>query len=427
MNAKKKAAPAPPTPPTPVIRSAKLSSLKQDPQNANRGTPRGQDLLERSIREYGAGRSIVLDKHGVILAGNKTQINAAKAGLKDVLIVKTDGTQLVAVQRMDLDHKEKRGKEYAVSDNRVAEVDLAWDQAVLAELDIDLAAFFTDEEFAGLAPEVELPVLLTDPDDVPDAPADPVSKPGDLYQLGKHRLLCGDSTNQSDVDRLMDGAKAHCMWTDPPYGVSYVGKTKRALTIKNDGAVDLATLLEAAFACAQSALLPGSPIYVAHPPGALSVTFGNAFLAAGWRLHQTLVWDKGTMVMGHSDYHYSHEPIFYGYTPGQGRTGRGGKNWYGDNSQISVLAFPKPSRSETHPTMKPLALVEHCLKNSSRPEDLVLDLFAGSGSTLMACETTGRACRTIELDPAYVDVIVARYEASTGQKAVKVGGHGKKA
>ena len=207
------------------------------------------------------------------------------------------------------------------------------------------------------------------------------------------------------------GAKALWCWTDPPYGVDYVGKTAAAMRIENDGAGDLPSLLEAAFRVVTDALEPSSPWYVAHPPGALSLVFGDAIRAVGWRLHQTLVWCKDTMVLGHSDYHYQHEPIFYGYTPGPGRPGRGsheGSRWFGDNAQKSLLQFDRPLRSEMHPTMKPPALVAHCIENSSRPGEVGFEPFSGSGTTMVAAEQTGRLCNAIEIDPRYVAVALER-------------------
>ncbi len=336
--------------------------------------------------------------------------------MEDVLVIQTDGTKLVAVQRMDLDLTEKQAQEMAVADNRAAQVSLDWDIDVLKELDIDLAKFWSPEELESIFGfETE---LLTDEDDVPELPEEPVSKLGDLYTLGAHRLLCGDSTSIDAVERLMDGQKAVCMWTDPPYGVDYTGKTKKALKIENDGSIGLRELLDGAFRCASIVLEGGAAVYVAHPAGVLNVTFGNAFVESGWKLHQTLIWDKGTIVLGHSDYHFAHEPIFYGHTPAQGRHGRGGKGWYGGDAERSILTYPKPSRNESHPTMKPVALIEHCLKNVTQRGTLTFDPFGGSGSTLIACEKTNRRCYMMELDPRYCDVIVARWEAATGKKAV---------
>ena len=430
-----------------AVVNKRIDELLPDAKNANKGTARGKAMIEASLKAYGAGRSILIDKHGRIIAGNKTAENAGAAGMQDVLIVQTDGKKLIAVQRMDLDlEADKTARELAIADNRASEVSLDWDTATLQELDVDLANFWTEEELGKLGGAGEpIPALLGDENDVPPVPEEPKTKLGDLYILGDHRLLCGDSTSAADVGRLMDGEKARCMWTDPPYGVEYKGGTKKKLEILNDTAEGLAALLTGAFASANTALEPGAAIYVAHPAGDLSITFGIAWRDAGWRMHQTLVWDKGGMVLGHSDYHYAHEPIyygvtpgpgktgkggnykdghdpiFYGYTQGPGRNGRGGKGWFGNDSQRSILCYPKPPRNEEHPTMKPVGLVEHCLGNSTAAGHLVLDLFGGSGTTLIACQKMGRRARLMELGPGYCDVIVARWEAATGLKAERAG------
>jgi DNA modification methylase len=237
--------------------------------------------------------------------------------------------------------------------------------------------------------------------------------------LGQHRLLCGDSTEAADVERLMGGGLADCMWTDPPYGVDYVGKTADALTIKNDGPSDIEAVVSRAFALAAAALEPGAPVYCAHPAGAQGLLFAGLFDEA-FSFRQGLVWNKGQMVLGHSDYHYSHEPILYGYTVGPGRRGRGGEGWYGDNSQTSVIDVPKPLASSEHPTSKPVELIERCLRNSTPAGAAVLDLFAGSGSTLIACENLCRRCYAMEIDPGYCDCIVDRFERHTGQTAERV-------
>jgi DNA modification methylase len=172
------------------------------------------------------------------------------------------------------------------------------------------------------------------------------------------------------------------MWTDPPYGVSYVGKTKNKLTIQNDGAAGLEQFLLKAFSSANAqALADGAAVYVAHPAGVLQRDFTKAFVSSGWRIHQTLVWVKDSMVMGHSDYHYRHEPILFGYKLGKGRRGRGGAGWYGDNSQTSIFEVPRPKASEEHPTMKPPALVGRMIGNSCPKGGLVFDPFLGSGTT----------------------------------------------
>jgi DNA modification methylase len=217
----------------------------------------------------------------------------------------------------------------------------------------------------------------------------------------------------------MGEQKAQMVWTDPPYGVNYVGKTENKLKIHNDGCAGLKNLLSKTFKTLDQHLVPGSPVYVAHPAGPNSLVFGEAFLATGWSLRQTLVWVKDSMVLGHSDYHYKHEPILFGYKVGEGRLGRGGKTWQGDNAQTSVFEFPRPKASVDHPTMKPVALVEAMLLNSSRIGSLVLDPFCGSGTTLLAAEKNGRTCFAMEISPGYCDVIVKRWEEFTAQTAVR--------
>jgi site-specific DNA-methyltransferase (adenine-specific) len=221
---------------------------------------------------------------------------------------------------------------------------------------------------------------------------------------GEHRILCGDSTKRDDVARVMSGQQAVWCWTDPPYGVEYVGKTKDSLVIENDGASDLPMLLRGAFQGIDAALCDGAPIYVAHPPGALSYEFATAWKAIGWKWHQTLAWVKQTFVLGHADYHYQHEPIMYGWK---------GKNrrWYGGRNKRSVLSHDKPIRNGEHPTMKPISLVADCLQNSSQRGDIGYEPFSGSGTTLVAAEQTGRLCRAIELSPKYVAVALERLAA----------------
>lgn len=312
---------------------------------------------------------------------------------------------------------------YALADNRLGEL-ADWDPAgvneILARLDQRDRVIVGFE--APLVVPKEKPVLNLD--EVPPAPADPTTKPGDIWELGDHRLVCGDSTQPDTFAALMAGTKASMMWTDPPYGVSYVSKTKAALTIANDDLTseELRGFLIRCFTAANVALTDGAALYIAHPAGVHSIEFLLAFRDVGWRLHQTLVWKKDRFALGHSDYHYIHEPILFGYRPGGGRRGRGGEGWYGDNAQASVFEVPKPQSNADHPTMKPPELIERMILNSSAPEAIVLDPFGGSGSTMVACERTGRSARLAELSPVYCDVIVRRWEHLTGKKATMVVG-----
>ena len=210
----------------------------------------------------------------------------------------------------------------------------------------------------------------------------------------------------------MGAERADMMWTDPPYGVAYVGKTGDALTLDNDrlDPEALEAFLLDCFTRAQAhAIKPGAALYVASPAGPLSMAFMRAFNAAGWKFRQGLVWVKDVLVLGRSDYHYRHEPILFGYAPGQpGRRGRGSKGWFGGNGETSVFEVPKPHASELHPTMKPVELIVQMARNSSPRGGVVYEPFCGSGSTMLACESAGRVCRAIELDPAYVAVTLER-------------------
>jgi len=398
-----------------VARVTGIKDLVLDDRNANRGTERGLGLLEKSLRRYGAGRSVLADRKGRVIAGNKTVERAAELGLP-VRVVQTDGRELVVVQREDLDlEKHKEARELAIADNRVAELDLDWDPAVLkslAEEGVDLEAFFSPDELAEILEEDTVDGPLEDdvplPDQADELRAKWETASGQVWAIPSrkrtstvHRLMCGDSTERSDVSRLVGGSRPRWLWADPPYGVEYEGKTRDALTIQNDGAAKLPSLLREAFARANEVLADGAPIYIAHPAGALSIEFARAFLEAGWHWHQTLVWLKDSIVLGHSDYHYRHEPILYGWK---------GKNrrWFGGRDQSSVFEIPRPKASELHPTMKPPELVLACLRNSSRAGDLGYDPFSGSGTTFVAAEQAGRACLGMEIDPKYVAVSLER-------------------
>ncbi len=259
-----------------------------------------------------------------------------------------------------------------------------------------------------------------DEDHVPDPPAKPTTRPGDLWTLGAHRILSADATMPATFTVLAGDRVGACLWTDPPYGVGYVGKTKDALELEGDEADGTAELLAASFAAVDPVLKPGAPVYVAHPPGRMSVVFGIAFVEQGWRLHQTLVWVKDSMVLGRSDYHYRHEPVLYGYTAGgSGRRGRGKgrEGWYGGHAETSVFEYPKPHASRDHPTSKPVRLVAAMLRNSTDAGDVVVDPFLGSGSTLIAAEQLGRVAIGCDIDPRYVDVAVERWQTVTGGKA----------
>jgi site-specific DNA-methyltransferase (adenine-specific) len=294
-----------------------------------------------------------------------------------------------------------------------------WDIPQLAEVLSTLDAEGFDATLTGFEGD-ELEDLLTwtpEPneiaeDDVPEVPPRPKSRVGEIYELGRHRIMCGDSTAQEAVSALLGGVVPEVVWTDPPYGVGYVGKTKDALTIKADDEVLVPTLVREAFRILDGFLAPSARFYVSCPPGPAGTTFRLAIADVGWRFHQALAWVKDSMVLGHSDYHYRHEDVLYGWKDGPGRPGRGthnGTRWYGDHCQTTVVEIPRPKCSAEHPTMKPVQLVAYCLSNSSRRGDAVIDPFLGSGTTLIAAEQLGRTCYGMEIEPKYVDVIRQRY------------------
>lgn len=386
-----------------------------DPNNANVGTVRGRGMVERSLSQYGAGRSILISADDVALAGNKTLETARELGIP-VKVIESDGTTLYAIKRTDLPYDDPRARELAIADNRSAETGLSWSAEVLTALQdegLDIEQFWFPDELAELlAMSDDGTDGLTDPDDVPAVPDEPITKPGDLWLMGEHRLLCGDSTVVTDVDRLMAGRKADMVWTDPPYGVSYVGKTKDALVIQNDSMPDdeFEAWLRDVFSLMATVMQPGCPYYVCCPAGNKHRLFWNSLQDVGLPVRQGLVWLKQSMVLGHSDYHYKHEPMLYGWA-------EGAHYFTDDRTQVSVWDIDRPSRSADHPTSKPVALVEKAILNSSRAGAIVYEPFGGSGSTLIAAEQTNRTAYLMEIDPKYCDVIVQRYETHTGQTA----------
>lgn len=307
---------------------------------------------------------------------------------------------------------------YALADNRLGEL-AEWDAAgvndILASLDQrDRVVIGFD---VPLVVPREKPVL--NEDEVPPTPsaAETVTKTGDIWELGVHRLICGDSTKPETFSTLLGASKASLLWTDPPYNVNYVGGTKQALTIENDALGDeFPAFLTSAFAAIDTVLEPGAVFYVAGPSGPDFRHFGNAAFDVGWHYAQTIIWVKSAFVLGRGDYHYRHEHMMYGWKLGAPH------RKLADRTQDSVWEFARPRRNGEHPTMKPVELIERALVNSSAEDAIVLDAFGGSGSTLIACEKTGRRARLVELAPTYCDVIVRRWEHLTGKLATKVSG-----
>ena len=345
-------------------------------------------------------RIVVNRRSGRILDGHARVEEAARRGEPQVPVVYVDLTD------------EEEALVLASFDpiGALADADPTALTSLLA--DVETADRAVQTLLAGLTPESEAP-LPPDPGPSPLAPTT-VTHPGDTWQLGGHRLRCGDATRAADVDALIEGEEAEWMWTDPPYGVEYGGGSGAALPIANDTIAALPDLLRGAFTRASPVLQRGAPAYLVSPAGPNAAIFLAAFVEAGWHLHQTLIWVKDTFVLGHADHHYRHEPILYGWTPGP-------RPWFGGRTVDSVFEFPRPKRSLDHPTGKPVALVEAQLRNSSWRGSLGYDPFAGSGTTLIAAERLGRRCAALEIEPRYVDVIVRRWQALTGEAATLSG------
>lgn len=414
------------------------NELKQDQNNANQGTERGRELLLRSLKELGAGRSILVDKDGNVIAGNKTLEAAHKLGIK-VRVVEAGRDELVAVQRGDLDLDDPTGeaRRLAYLDNRVAELDLAWDPERLAAdlaagMDLDGVGFL-EAELQALLQELDASGQMVDPGPEIDRAAELRVKwgvePGQLWKLGDHRLMCGDCTVAEDVARLMQGELAAVCWTDPPYNVNYGESdhpTWKKRTMNNDNLGDEFPAFVEAFAQSiWEACVPGAILYMTM--GAKEWPNVDRILREK-RFHwsSTIIWVKDTHTLARKDYQAQYEPMWMGE--------RGEEDdpiepvWYGwkgdaarnrkvvSRKQSDVWLIDRPVKSIEHPTMKPLELVERSLRNSSLPGDIVFDPFVGSGTTLIACARLQRKGRVMDNDPAFAAVGLERWFTMMGQK-----------
>jgi site-specific DNA-methyltransferase (adenine-specific) len=363
--------------------------------------------IAASIKEFGFNNPVLVDKDNGIIAGHGRVQAARRLGLTEVPCVRLE--HLTKTQR----------KAYIIADNRLA-LNAGWDNELLTiELNDLLADDFALEllgfdpaELKDLLDPVEPTEGLTDEDAVPEAPEEPKTKPGDIYQLGRHRLMCGDSTSIDALEKLCDGQLVDMWLTDPPYNVAYEGGTKEKLTIKNDSMGDdqFRQFLRDSYTAADMVMKPGAVFYIWHADSE-GYNFRGAAKDAGWTVRQCLIWKKSSLVMGRQDYHWKHEPCLYGWKDGAGHL------WAADRKQTTILEFDKPHRNGEHPTMKPVGLFEYQMLNNTKGGDQILDSFGGSGTTLIAAEKNGRIARIMELDPKYCDVIVKRWEDFTGLKA----------
>jgi DNA modification methylase len=361
-----------------------------------------------SIAQFGFVNPILVGPDRVIIAGHARLLAARKLEMSEVPVIVLE--HLSEAQRRAL----------VIADNRLA-LNAGWDEEMLAlelgalreeDFSLDILGF-DDEELARLLAAEDAAEGLTDEDSVPEVAETPVSQAADLWSLGDHKLLVGDATVAADVQRLMGPDAADCVFSDPPYNVDYQGYTKERLTIQNDqmSPEQFGRFLHESFRSFRSVVKPGASLYICHS-SSWQREFQNALEAAGFEVRCQIIWGKNTFAWGFGRYKFQHEPIFYCHVAGQKDA------WYGDKSQSTLWEEKKPAANRLHPTMKPVELVERALVNSSQAGDLILDLFGGSGSTLIGCERRGRKARLMEIDPKYADVIVRRYQEYSGKRAV---------
>lgn len=393
--------------------------IKFDALNYRTHDEKNLKLIKKSLKELGAGRSIVIDSEGEIIAGNATYKQARELGLP-VQVIETDGKRLIVVKRTDLKTQDKKRKRLALMDNSTSDK-VQWDfDHIAADFDLSELPDFGIEALPDMAP-----VEPVEEDDAPEvSETTPRAKKGDIWQLGDHRLMCGDSTVIADVEKLMAGEKADMVFTDPPYGVSIGDKNKMLNSVQPSGRCteniandnistsELYNILVKAMTNCRESCKDSAVYYVTSPQGGELGLMMMMMKEAGLPVRHILVWEKNnaTFSLGRLDYDYQHEPIFYTWTKSH-------KNYRKGEFRTTIWKYDKPHKSDLHPTMKPVALVANCLRDGSAEHDIVLDLFGGSGTTLIACEQLGRKARLMEIDPKYCDVIITRWETLTGGTA----------
>ena len=392
---------------------AKVKPYEKNPRNNDAAV----EATANSIHEFGWQQPIVVDTDGVIIVGHTRLKAAKKLNLEQVPVT-------VAENLTD-----EQVKAYRLADNKTSEL-ADWDFGLLDDElagieDLDMSEFgFSDAELSAAMDDADDEAHDDGFDEEP--PEEPTSKLGDIYQLGRHRLMVGDSTDSAQVETLMGGQKADLLLTDPPYNVALgiggsVDEARKrhrrtdGLVIMNDkmGDDEFREFLKKVYTAAKENMKAGAAFYIWHADSE-RYNFEGAALDVGWNVRQTLIWNKSSITLGRQDYQWKHEPCLYGWNDGASHA------WYSDRKQTTVLNFDKPNSSKLHPTMKPVPLFDYEIKNSSKSGDLVLDLFGGSGTTMIACEQNGRDAYLMELDPRYADVIIKRWEEFTGKKATKI-------
>lgn len=411
---------------TTTLEMCQVDDLVPYARNARTHSDEQIQQLRASLREFGFVAPLLIDAEGNILAGHGRLMAAKAEGYVEVPCVLVE--HLTETQR----------RAYILADNRLAE-QASWDEDML-RLELqelhDAGVDFTLTGFDESDLQLEESADVEEDDYEVELPAEPKSQRGQIYQLGAHRLMCGDATNGDDVAALLDGATMQLLLTDPPYNVDVTGGTKARLKIEGDkqGEAEFLAFLESSLGHGKAALEPGASFYIWHPDGESGRHFRNACHTLGLQVRQCLVWVKNSGVLSRQDYHWQHEPCLHGQTELDAldcgdiwdsheaclygwRDGRA-HLWCSDRKQTTVLEYDRPTKSEEHPTMKPVRLFGYLIANSTRRGAAVLDLFAGSGTTVIACEQLGRTAYVMEYDPRFVDVIIDRWEKFTGQKAV---------
>lgn len=378
------------------------TEIKFDSRNYRKHNTKNKRLIKKSLEECGAGRSILIDGDDEIIAGNGVYEQAQKLKMP-VRIIETDGSEIVAIKRTDLKTTDEKRKQLAVMDNSTSDT---------SEFDLELMAQdFDVETLEDMGVDLPDNILPEEPevveDEIPEQ-CETRCKPGDIWKLGEHRLLCGDATNPDDIKRLMGDKLAHMVFTDPPYNVNYGAEKKRSIMNDNLGN-DFGMFLTDA--CKNIVNFCVGAIYICMSSSELHTLY-SSFVEAGGKWSTFIIWAKNTFTLGRSDYQRQYEPILYGWPKDKRHY------WCGDRDQSDVWEYNKPQKNDLHPTMKPIDLCARAIKNSSRKGNCVADFFGGSGSTLIACEQLGRVCYMSELDPKYCDVILQRFENFTGIKPV---------
>lgn len=398
----------------PQIETRKLGELSNWEKNPKTVTSDDFDRLIEQIKRLKMYKPLLINEENIVLGGNARlhalrKLNVPKDSEIMVSVVETNGDEALMT-------------EYALSDNdQIGRYD---DQAV-AELVANLPELHLKDYKVDIAKPKSLDHILrqfgpdsTEEDTPPDVPEEPKAKPGELYQLGDHRILCGDATDPKASELLMDGKLADLIVTDPPYNVDYEGSAGK---IENDSFKnheEFCLFLKESMLNYHLCSKPGASIYVFHADSE-GLAFRQAFIDAGFLHKQTCIWVKNNLVMGRQDYQWQHEPVLYGWKA------KGTHAWYADRKQTTLWNFDRPTKSKEHPTMKPVKLCAYPIENSSKSGDIVLDFFLGSSSTLIAAEQTGRICYGMEIDPKFIDVGIVRWQNLTGKEAMRIEDDGK--